>query len=60
MTAEELLRLNLPNKRTELVRGVLVVREPAGYHHGDVAARLWEYCRRSGRRRAARARSIRS
>ena len=40
MTAEELLRLNLPNKRTELVRGVLVVREPAGYHHGDVAARL--------------------
>jgi len=40
MTAEELLRLNLPNKRTELVRGVLIVREPAGYHHGDVAARL--------------------
>jgi Uma2 family endonuclease len=40
MTAEQLLRLNLPNKRTELVRGVLVVREPAGYHHGDVAARL--------------------
>ena len=40
MTAEELLRLNLPNKRTELVRGVLVVREPAGYVHGDVAARL--------------------
>ena len=31
MTAEELLDLNLPNKRTELVRGVLVVREPAGY-----------------------------
>ena len=40
MTAEELLRLNLPNKRTELVRGVLIVREPAGYQHGDVAARL--------------------
>jgi len=40
MTAEELLRLNLPNKRTELVRGVLVVREPAGYQHGDVAMRL--------------------
>jgi len=38
MTAEELLRLNLPNKRTELVRGVLRVREPAGYQHGDVAA----------------------
>ena len=40
MTAEELLRLNLPDKRTELVRGVLVVREPAGYRHGDVAAQL--------------------
>ena len=37
VTAEELLRLNLPNKRTELVRGRLVVREPAGYVHGDVA-----------------------
>ena len=40
LTAEELLHLNLPNKRTELVRGVLVVREPAGYQHGDVAARM--------------------
>ena len=40
MTAEELLRLNLQDKRTELVRGGLVVREPAGYQHGDVAARL--------------------
>jgi Uma2 family endonuclease len=40
MTAEELLRLNLPNKRTELVRGVLVVREPTGYQHGDIAMRL--------------------
>ena len=40
LTAEELLHLNLPNKRTELVRGVLVVREPAGYQHGDVAMRL--------------------
>jgi Uma2 family endonuclease len=38
MTAEELMRLNLPGKRTELVRGVLRVREPAGYRHGDVAA----------------------
>ena len=37
MTAEELLHLNLPNKRTELVRGVLIVREPAGYQHGEVA-----------------------
>jgi Uma2 family endonuclease len=40
MTANELQRLNLPDKRTELVRGVLVVREPAGYGHGAVAARL--------------------
>ena len=40
MTAEELLGLNIPDKRTELVRGVLVVREPAGYQHGDVAMRL--------------------
>ncbi len=40
LTAEELLRLNLPNKRTELVRGVLIIREPAGYQHGDVAMQL--------------------
>lgn len=37
-TAEELEKLNLPNKRTELVRGQLVVREPAGFRHGDIAA----------------------
>lgn len=40
MTAEELLRLKLPDKRTELVRGVLMVREPAGYRHGSVAMAL--------------------
>ena len=40
MTAEELRHLRLPNTRTELVRGVLVVREPAGYQHGAVAMRL--------------------
>lgn len=28
MTADELLRTSMPNKRTELVRGQLVVREP--------------------------------
>lgn len=39
-TADQLLRLNLPDKRTELVRGELVVREPAGYQHGLVAARF--------------------
>jgi Uma2 family endonuclease len=40
MSADDLLRLKLPDKRTELVRGALVVREPAGYRHGEVAARL--------------------
>ncbi len=40
MTADELLHLNLPDKRTELVKGVLVVREPAGYRHGEVAMNL--------------------
>ncbi len=30
LTAEELLHLSFPDKRTELVRGVLVVREPPG------------------------------
>ena len=40
ITAEELERLNLPNKRTELVRGQLIVREPAAGSHGLVAARL--------------------
>lgn len=40
MTAEELLHLSLPDKRTELVRGVLIVREPAGYQHGEVAMNI--------------------
>jgi Uma2 family endonuclease len=40
MTAEELFRLKLPGKRTELVRGVLVVREPPGYLHGAITADL--------------------
>jgi len=40
MTADELLHLNLPDKRTELVRGELVVREPAGFQHGVVAMNL--------------------
>ena len=34
LTADELLHLNLPNKRTELVKGALMVREPPGYYHG--------------------------
>jgi len=40
MTAEELLHTSLPDKRVELVRGVLVVREPAGYRHGRVSMNL--------------------
>src|ERR1051325_7413795 len=40
MTAEELLRLNLPDKRTELIRGRLVVRDPGGARHGAVANRI--------------------
>ena len=40
MTAEELLQTNVPNKRTELVRGRLIVHEPPGGRHGYVAANL--------------------
>jgi Uma2 family endonuclease len=40
MTAEELERLDLPGKSTELIRGHLVVREPPGTRHGIIAANL--------------------
>jgi Uma2 family endonuclease len=40
MTAEELLYTNIPNKCTELVRGVLIVREPPGGRHGSVTMNL--------------------
>ena len=40
MTAEELLYTNVPNKRTELVRGRLIVHEPPGGRHGNVTAML--------------------
>jgi len=40
MTADDLLHLDLPGKRTELVRGRLMVREAAGARHGFVAMRL--------------------
>ncbi|KPK83337.1 MAG: hypothetical protein AMS25_00185 [Gemmatimonas sp. SM23_52] len=40
MTAEELLRDQPPHKRSELIGGRLVVREPAGARHGAVANRL--------------------
>lgn len=40
MTAEELLKLHIPSKRIELVEGVAMVREPAGYIHGRVTMNL--------------------
>jgi len=40
ITADELLRNPIPNKRTELVRGRLIVREPAGSRHGIVAMNI--------------------
>lgn len=40
MTAEELLVYPMPNKRVELVRGRLVVREPPGMRHGECAMRI--------------------
>jgi Uma2 family endonuclease len=39
-TADELLRLDIPGKCTELVRGRLIVREPPGYRHGQVGMQL--------------------
>ena len=52
MTADDLLRTHVPDKRTELVRGVLVVREPAGSLHGlvtmNLGAALAVYARQSG------------
>jgi len=40
MTADEFLMVNIPDKRVDLVRGVLVVREPPGYQHAHTLARL--------------------
>jgi Uma2 family endonuclease len=40
MTADELLHVRIPDKRVELVRGRLVVREPAGLRHGRIAMDL--------------------
>lgn len=37
LTADDLVREQPSGKRTELVRGRMIVREPAGYRHGDVA-----------------------
>lgn len=43
MTADELLRI--PDKHAELVRGVLVVREPAGFRHGRVTMQVYDRLR---------------
>lgn len=40
LSADELLDVRIPGKQVELVRGVLVVREPPGYRHGEITARL--------------------
>jgi Uma2 family endonuclease len=40
VTAEELLHTSIPHKRTELVRGRMIVREPPGYQHGRITAEL--------------------
>ncbi|MEQ1693651.1 MAG: Uma2 family endonuclease [Gemmatimonas sp.] len=40
MTAEQLVAYDARGKRTELVRGRMMVREPAGYLHGSIAARV--------------------
>ncbi len=40
MTAEQLHIHDARGMRSELVRGKLVVREPAGFQHGDIAMRI--------------------
>ena len=40
MTAEQLERVRIPHKSTELVRGRLIVREPPSTYHGIVQAAL--------------------
>ena len=40
MTAEQLERVDIPGKSTELVRGRLVVSEPPGTFHGKLSGRL--------------------
>ena len=39
-TADELLYLSILDKQVELVRGMLIVREPPGYRHGVVAGAI--------------------
>ena len=52
MTADALVDVHLPDKHVELVRGILVVREPPGLRHGrvttELAARLAPHVRAGG------------
>src|SRR2546428_2236833 len=43
LTAQDVERISLPGKVTELIRGHLVVREPPGTRHGVIAATLTYY-----------------
>lgn len=40
VTADELLHTHVSDKRVELVRGVVVVREPPGFRHGSMTMAL--------------------
>jgi Uma2 family endonuclease len=40
LTADDLMRLQPPDKHTELVRGHMIVREPPGFRRGDIAVNL--------------------
>ena len=52
LTAEDLARVRLPDKRTELVHGRLLVREPPSTEHGRIQANLayfvTDHVRRNG------------
>jgi Uma2 family endonuclease len=52
LTAEDLAHIRQPGKRTELVRGRLMVREPPGTEHGRIQANLayfvTDHVRRNG------------
>lgn len=52
LTADELLHVYIPDRRVELVKGVLVVRELPGLRHArvalDLAIRLGTYVRAAG------------
>ncbi|MCA1554221.1 MAG: Uma2 family endonuclease [Chloroflexi bacterium] len=37
-TADELFKLSIPDRRTELVRGELVIMDPSGGEHGEISS----------------------